>query len=95
MADRFEFTAQENAEAKALYGQLKTLVGPSLHEGDVEKMRIHLQRSIEQEQVHRDVFGLNPILFGFQTAMIVVEEIGLKRDAVWPSCCTPALKAVI
>lgn len=91
MADRFEFTAQENAEAKALYGQLKTLVGPSLHEGDVEKMRIHLQRSIEQEQVHRDVFGLNPILFGFQTAMIVVEEIGLKRDAVLAILLHPSI----
>ena len=33
-------------------------------------------------QVHRDAFGHNPILFGFQTALIVVEEIGLKRDAV-------------
>lgn len=28
------------------------------------------------------MFGLNPVLFGFQTAMIVVDEIGLKRDAV-------------
>ena len=93
MADRFEFTAQENAEAKALYGQLKTLVGPSLHEGDVEKMRIHLQRSIEQEQVHRDVFGLNPILFGFQTAMIVVEEIGLKRDAVLAILLHPSIES--
>lgn len=93
MADRFEFTAQENAEAKALYGQLKTLVGPSLHEGDVEKMRTHLQRSIEQEQVHRDVFGLNPILFGFQTAMIVVEEIGLKRDAVLAILLHPSIES--
>ena len=33
-------------------------------------------------QVHRDVFELNPILSGLQTARIVVEEIGLKRDAV-------------
>jgi GTP pyrophosphokinase len=32
--------------------------------------------------VRRDIFGLNPILLGFQTARIVVEEIGLRRDAV-------------
>lgn len=37
---------------------------------------------MEKGQVHRDAFGHNPILFGFQTALIVVEEIGLKRDAV-------------
>lgn len=38
--------------------------------------------SIKNGQIQRDVFGLNPILKSFQTALIVVEEIGLKRDAV-------------
>ena len=28
------------------------------------------------------MFGLNPILLGFQTAQLIVEEIGLRRDAV-------------
>lgn len=61
---------------------LKEKIGSSLLSGDEEKMRGHLVDAIEQNHVSRDVFGLNPILFGFQTAMIVVDEIGLKRDAV-------------
>jgi GTP pyrophosphokinase len=65
-----------------LYARLKEQVGTSLLEGDEKKMRAHLMKSISNNQISRDAFGLNPILFGFQTAQIVVEEIGLRRDAV-------------
>lgn len=82
MADRFEFTQQEKEATLQLYAMLKEKIGSSLLSGDEEKMRGHLVDAIEQNHVSRDVFGLNPILFGFQTAMIVVDEIGLKRDAV-------------
>lgn len=82
MADRFEFTQQEKEATLQLYVMLKEKIGSSLLSGDEEKMRGHLVDAIEQNHVSRDVFGLNPILFGFQTAMIVVDEIGLKRDAV-------------
>ena len=82
MAERFEFTAEEKKEAIELYAELKSLIGTSLQSDDEEKIRILLRRSIDDNQTHRDVFGLNPILLGLQTAMIVVNEIGLKRDAV-------------
>lgn len=65
-----------------LYTRLKEQIGTSLLEDDERKMRAHLVKSISSNQISRDAFGLNPILFGFQTAQIVVEEIGLRRDAV-------------
>lgn len=82
MADKLEFTPQERESTLQIYAKLKEKVGSSLLPGDEDKMRERLVASIEQSLVGRDVFGLNPILFGFQTAMIVVDEIGLRRDAV-------------
>jgi GTP pyrophosphokinase len=82
MTDKFVFTAAEKEEALALYAKLKTRLADFVREGDEEKIRTHLMHSIERQQVKRDVFGLNPILTGLQTALIVVDEIGLKRDAV-------------
>lgn len=82
MVERFEFTTNEKREARELYVTLKSLVGSSLQPGDEEKVRAHLKKSVDSNQTHRDVFGLNPILFGLQTAQIVVNEIGLKRDGV-------------
>lgn len=82
MADRFEFTHQEKAASLLLYSTLKEKIGPSLLPDDEKKIRGHLADSVKQNLIKRDVFGLNPVLLGFQTAMIVVDEIGLKRDAV-------------
>ena len=82
MADKLEFTPQERESTLQIYAKLKEKVGSSLLPGDEDKMRGRLLASIEQSLVGRDVFGLNPILFGFQTARIVVDEIGLRRDAV-------------
>ena len=82
MTDKFVFTTAEKEEAFKLYTRLKESLQGALLPGDEEKIRNHLMLSIEQQQVHRDAFGLNPILSGLQTALIMVEEIGLKRDAV-------------
>ena len=82
MTDKFRFTTEEKDETLKLHSWLKGQIGASLIEGDEEKIRHHLMQKIENGQVKRDMFGLNPILSGFQTARIVVEEIGLRRDAV-------------
>lgn len=80
--EKFEFRTTERKEIISIYSRLKEEVGGSLQEGDEAKMRRHIMASIDNNEVRRDVFGLNPILKGLQTAQIVVEEIGLKRDAV-------------
>lgn len=80
--DKFEFTPEERAEALRLQALLRDRVGESLLADDEQKIRAHLSAMLAQQQVSRDIFGLNPILLGFQTAMIVADEIGLRRDAV-------------
>ncbi len=82
MNERFEFTTEERAETLRLYNELKVRVGESLLDGDEQKVRQHIAQLMDGSVLHRDVFGLNPILLGFQTAFIVVDEIGLRRDAV-------------
>ena len=92
MTDKFVFTATEKEEARDLYTRLKQQIENTLQAGDEDKIRTHLLHSVEQQQVHRDVFGLNPILSGLQTALIMVEEIGLKRDAVMAILLRPSFE---
>lgn len=88
----FEFTSEERQLALSLYNELKEKIAPSLQEGDEEKIREHLTYAIEHGQVERDVFGLNPILSGLQTALLVVDEIGLRRDAVMAIMLHPSIE---
>ena len=82
MTDRLEFTTEEKEETLALYQKIREEIASSLHEGDEEHMRRNMLQALETKQLQRNVFGLNPILLSFQTAQLVVEEIGLRRDAV-------------
>lgn len=79
----------------ALYTELKDKIEASLEAGDEDKLRQQLWQAIELGEVKRDVFGLNPIVCSLQTAMLVVEEIGLKRDAVMAVMLRPIVEAGI
>lgn len=76
------FTKPEKEAILHIYSVVKDELKDSLLPGDEEKMRNHLRHTISMNLIERNAFDLNPILLGFQTALIVVEEIGLKRDAV-------------
>ena len=82
MIEKFEFTPEERSEALQLISELKEKVGDYLLPGDELKIRSMLRQQTEQQQLSRDAFGLNPVVTGLQTAMILVDETGLKRDAV-------------
>ena len=92
MNERFEFTNKEREQALSLYSELKELVAATLEERDEFKIRRHLMKAIEEGKVQRDVFGLNPIVSGLQTALLVVTEIGLRRDAVIVVMLRPSLE---
>ncbi len=81
-AHTFTYTEAERTESIAILDQLRKKVGDSFLPDDEELLRRHLLDTIANHQVHRNVFGLNPILCSLQTALIAVEEIGLKRDGV-------------
>ena len=80
--EKFEFSAEERELTLALYGQLKEKIGTSLEADDETKIKQHMTYMVNQNQVNRDMFGLNPILHALQTAIITVDEIGLGRDSV-------------
>ena len=76
------FTEDERREAVELLGHLRSALGDSLNEDDDRKMRSHLLMMMEQQGLQRDIFGLNPIVQSLRTAIIAVDEEGLKRDGV-------------
>ncbi|MBQ7421660.1 MAG: bifunctional (p)ppGpp synthetase/guanosine-3',5'-bis(diphosphate) 3'-pyrophosphohydrolase [Prevotella sp.] len=82
MIDKQIFTIEEYSEIERLYRALYERVKDSLLPGDEEKLREYFNQATHNQQIQRNLFGLNPILLGFQTAMIAVEEIGLRRDGV-------------
>ena len=91
MSDAFSFTADERREALQLYAQLKTRIAASLEQGDEEHLRQLLLACIGQSRIERDVFGLNPLISALETALLVVDEIGLRRDAVLSILLRPAI----
>ena len=92
MAERFVFSSYEKEELAELYTRLKNNIGASLQPDDEAKIRKQMKKTIDENLIHRNVFGLNPILFGLQTALIVVEEIGLRRDAVLAIMLHPSVE---
>lgn len=92
MIDRLHFTPEEREASLALYSEVRELTASSLNAEEEASLRRHIMTVIEQGQVQRDVFSLNPILLALQTAKIVVEEIGLRRDAVLAVMLRPSME---
>ena len=80
MDEKLIFTDEEKTQIFTLLKELCSLLGSSLHEGDEEKIRGELMKSLNSDCIQRDVFGLNPVLQSLHTAIIAIEEEGLKRD---------------
>ena len=76
------FTAEEKRLLFVLYRKLLQLSGETLHKGDCRKLKTHLVNSIQNNRIQRDIFGLNPIIKDMQTAVIVAEEIGMRRASI-------------
>ena len=93
MSERMNFTEEERAEIRSLYAELKDRIASSFSAGDEKKISHLLFAAIAQGEVGRDVFGLNPVVSSMQTAMLVVDEIGLKRDAVVAVMLRPCIEA--
>ena len=82
MTEKFEFTQSELDETREIMAHLREAIGDTLKSDDEDKIKQHLKKAIYDNQIQRDVFGLNPILHSLRTAQIAVDEIGLKRDGV-------------
>ena len=76
------FTTEERAQLFSLYRKLLQLSGDTLQKEDCRQLKAHLVHSIQANPLPRDVFGLNPIIKDMQTAVIVAEEIGMRRASI-------------
>ena len=82
MEDNFYFTNQEQELLIKLYKQRKQLSGDTLQKDDCFKIKKHLHHFITEGNLPRNVFGMNPVIKDMQTAIIVAEEIGMKRASI-------------
>ena len=80
--DELIFTRQERSEALSLAHKLRASIGKQLDGNEYGNVFKYLKAALRSGGVKRDVFGLNPIVTSLQTALIAVDEIGLKRDGV-------------
>ena len=76
------FTDEERGRVSTIQHRLFQLAADVIREGDEEKLSSYLSLGLEQGVLHRDAFGLNPIVKDAETALIVAEEIGLSRGSV-------------
>ena len=76
------FTTEEKELLFSLYRKLLQLSGETLLKGDFKKLKTHLINTIQNNHIQRDIFGLNPVIKDMQTAVIVAEEIGMKRASI-------------
>lgn len=93
MDNRLIFTNEEKRLTLEALKELRNAKGYVLNRDDELKVFSRLKKGICNSEIQRDIFGLNPILLSLQTAVIAVEEIGLKRGGVIAimlySCVTP------
>ncbi|WP_311563250.1 RelA/SpoT family protein [Prevotella histicola] len=82
MEDKFIYTDKERKLSYQILDELKDTLNKSFLENDLPMLQVQLKDSVAKNTIHRNVFGLNPILCSLQTAAIAVKDIGLKRDSV-------------
>ena len=90
--ERLTFTRDEKTTAIELARKLRASVGGLISRDDELNVFKYLKAAISGDSMGRDVFGLNPIVSGLQTAAIAVDEIGLKRDSVLAILLYPVAK---
>ena len=82
MEERPFFTEKELHQLFVLYKQLLRLSGNTLQKEDCKKVKQQLIHAMNEGIIPRNVFGMNPIIKDMQTAVIVAEEIGMRRASI-------------
>lgn len=82
MNEKIQFTDSERQEVVFLLDELKTKTRGLLEADDEYNLRKHILKSIDNGSIQRDGLMLNPVVNAMQTALIAIDEIGLKRDGI-------------
>ena len=76
------FTQEEHKQLILLYKRLLQLSKDTLQKDDCHKLKTHLVKAMAEGTIPRNVFQMNPIIKDMQTAVIVAEEIGMRRASI-------------
>ena len=76
------FTPEEHKQLIYLYRKLLTLSQDTLQKDDCHNLKNHLLHAMSDERITRNIFGMNPIIKDMQTAVILAEEMGMKRASI-------------
>lgn len=82
MEEKFTFTEEEKLKVASILKDLRETLGESFPSQDMIKIQTHINKSISNNEIKRNMFNLNPILCALQTTLIATKNIGLKRDSV-------------
>lgn len=82
MEEQAFFTPQEHRQLIQLYRRLLRLSEDTLQKDDCRNLKRHLIQTMSGGNVPRNAFGMNPVIKDMQTAVIVAEEIGMRRASI-------------
>ena len=82
MEEQAFFTPQEHSQLLSLYRRLLRQSGDTLQKEDCHHLKQHLIGAMSGGTIPRNAFGMNPIIKDMQTAVIVAEEIGMRRASI-------------
>lgn len=82
MNTNLSFSSAEKLQLKHLYRSLLGLSGNALRANDCARLKQYLTQASQNDFLHRDIFGMHPVITDMETSLIVAEEIGLTRAAI-------------
>ncbi len=85
------FPEEEHRLFLVTYRRLLRSMGDAFVPGDLRRCREYI-RTFAEKEIDRDAFGMNPMLRSLQTALIVSEDIGLKRASVLAVLLLPTVQ---
>lgn len=82
MEDKLYFTEEERKLLFILYKKLLRLSGDTLYPTDCQTLKRYFTKALTEGNLIRNSFGMNPIIRDMQTAVIVADEIGMRRASI-------------
>ena len=75
-------TKAERSDFIKSYRNLLENIGDTVQPGDTTKVKKYISEAIEKNGYGKDLYGLNILIRNIHTALIVIEETGLKRTSI-------------
>mgnify|MGYP002621701178 FL=1 len=82
MENKTLFTPEERKQFFGIYRKFLRATSDTFLPSDYQKLKEQLRETAQSGKVQRDIFGQNPIIKDTQTAIILIQEMGMKRASV-------------